>query len=79
MQIRPKTYLHFISLWRSLRDAIPPRHRGVSDEASPFLIYTAVMLLFLLLVLEVDAHRSELASLGFFSHDHSIPGPFLGP
>jgi hypothetical protein len=78
MQIRPKAYLHFISLWRSLRDAIPPHHDDV-PAASPSLIYTAVVLVFLLAILEIDAHRGELESLGLLGHDYPIPTSFLGP
>jgi hypothetical protein len=79
MQIRPKTYLHFISLWRSLRDAIPPRHDDVPAQASPSLLYTAVVLALLLAILEVDAHRGELESLGLLGHDYPISAAFLGP
>ena len=79
MQIRPNTYLHLMSLWRSLRDAIPPHSDGVPAEASPFLIYIAVVLMFLLAILEVDAHRGELESLGLLGGDYSIPAVFLSP
>ncbi len=79
MQIRPKTYLHFMSAWRSLRDAIPPRPDDLPAETSPSLIYTAVVLVFLLAILEVDAHRGELESLGLLGHGYPIPAAFLGP
>ncbi|APG14513.1 MULTISPECIES: hypothetical protein [Bradyrhizobium] len=79
MQIRPKTYLHFISLWRSLRDAIPPHHDDVPAETSPFLIYTAAVLMLLLAILELDAHRGELELLGLLGNDYPIPPAFLGP
>jgi hypothetical protein len=79
MQIRPKTYLHFISLWRSFRDSIAPHHRDARAEASPLLAYAAVVLAFLLALLEVDAHRGELESLGILGHDYSVPSTFLGP
>jgi hypothetical protein len=79
MQMRPKTYLHFISLWRSLRDAIPPHHDDVPAETSPSAMYTAVVLMFLLTILEMDAHRGELESLGLLGHDYPIPPAFLGP
>jgi hypothetical protein len=79
MQIRPKTYLHFISLWRTFRDAIPPHHGDVRAEASPSLIYIVVVLAFLLALLEVDAHRGELEALGILGHDYPIPPAFLGP
>jgi hypothetical protein len=79
MQIRPKAYLHLISLWRSLRDAIPPHHDDVPPEASPSLIYTAVVLAFLLAILEVDAHRGELESLGLVGSDYPIQAALLSP
>jgi hypothetical protein len=79
MQIRSKTYLHFLLLRRLLRDAIPPRHGDVSTEASPLLIYIAVVLVFLLAILEVDAHRGTLESLGFLAQDYSIPAVFVSP
>jgi hypothetical protein len=79
MQIRPKTYLHFISLWRPLRDAIPPHHDDVPAETSPSLIYAVVVLAFLLAILEADAHRGELESLGLLGHNYPIPPAFLGP
>jgi hypothetical protein len=79
MQIRPKTYLHLISLWRSLRDTISPHSVGVPSKASPSLVYTAVVLAFLLAVLEVDAHRGELESLGLLGSDCSTQTVFLGP
>lgn len=79
MQIRPKAYLHIISLWRSFRDSLRPHNPGVRVEASPFLIYAAVVLMLLLAVLEVDAHRGELESLGLLGHDYPIPAAFLSP
>jgi hypothetical protein len=79
MQIRPGTYLHFMSLWRSLRDAIPPHHDDVPCEASPFLIYAAVVLAFLLAILEVDAHRGELEWLGLLPIDYPILAALLSP
>ena len=79
MQIRPKAYLHFISLWRSFRDSIPPHQRDVRAEASPSLVYAVVVLASLLAVLEIDAHRGELESLGLSGHDYPIPAAFLSP
>jgi hypothetical protein len=79
MQIRSKTYLHFLLLRRLLRDAIPPRHGDVPNEVSPLLIYIAVVLVFLLAVLEVDAHRGALESLGLLGHDYAIPAVFVSP
>lgn len=79
MQIRPKTYLHLISLWRTFRDAISPHRDAVAARASPSLVYTAVVLALLLAILEVDAHRGELESLGLLGSDRTIQTVFLGP
>ena len=79
MQIRLKAYLHFISRWRSLRDAIPPHHSDVRRGASPCLIYAAVVLAFLLAILEVDAHRVELERMGLLGSDYSVQAAFLSP
>jgi hypothetical protein len=79
MQMRPKAYLHLISLWRSLRQAIPPHHRHVPAEASPSLVYAAIVLAFLLAILEVDTHRVELDALGLIASDYPVPTAFVSP
>ncbi|MHC2335404.1 hypothetical protein [Bradyrhizobium sp. USDA 4454] len=79
MQIRPKTYLHLTSLWRLLRNAISPRHERVPAKASPALIFTVIVLALLLAILEINAYRSELQSLGLVAGDQSIPTAFWGP
>jgi hypothetical protein len=79
VQIRPKTYLHLISLWRSLRDTISPHHDGAPAKTSPFLIYTALVLAMFVAILEVDAHRVELESLGLLGSDYPIEAAFLNP
>lgn len=79
MQMRPKTYLHFISQWRSLRDTISPHHDAVPAEASPSLIFTVVVLALFLAILEVDAHRAQLELLGLLGTDYAVQATFLGP
>jgi hypothetical protein len=79
MQIRPKTYLHLISLWRMLHNTISPYREGVPGQASPTLIYTAIVLALLLAVLEIDAHRTELQSLGLLASNQFVPAALLGP
>ena len=79
MQMRPKTYLHFISWWRSLRETISPHNGDVPANASPILIYAAVVLAFFLAILEIDAHRGKLESLALLGNDYPIPAAFSGP
>ncbi len=78
MHIRPKAYLHLIWLWRLLRDAIPPDRGEARARASPTLVYAAVVLAFLLAVLEIDAHRGLLEALGLLASDHALTA-FVGP
>ena len=75
----PRRICIFIWLWRSLRDAIRPHNDDVPAEASPFLIYIAVVLVFLLAILEVDAHRGRLESLGPLGRRLLYSGYFFEP
>ena len=79
MQIRPKAYLQFISLWRSFRDWMPPHDTSAPVETSPTLIYISVVLAFLLVMLEVDGHRGALEALGLLTDNFPVPSVFLGP
>ena len=79
MQIRPKTYLHFISLWRSFHKPISPHHDDVRAEASALLIYSVIVLVLLLAILEIDVHRGELESLGLLGRDYPLQAASFGP
>ncbi len=79
MQIRPKAYLHLISRWRSLRNSILPHHGDAPAETSPLLMYVAVVLVFLLVILEIDLHRGALETLGLLATDYPTPAAFMGP
>jgi hypothetical protein len=79
MQIRSKAYLQFMLLWRSICDWLPPHGRDGLTETSPALIYIAVVLTFLLAILEIDAHRAELQSAGLSANDYPVEAAFLSP
>ncbi|OKO76261.1 hypothetical protein [Bradyrhizobium sp. NAS96.2] len=79
MQIRPKAYLHLISLWRLLRNATSPSPERVPAKASPGLIFTAIVLALLLAILEISAHRDELQSLGLVAGDQFVAAALWGP
>jgi len=79
MQIRPRAYLQFISLWRSARAKRPPYHDTASRETSPSLIYAATVLAFLLAILEIDRHQGELEALGLLGRECPIQAVFLSP
>ena len=78
MQIRPWTYMQFTSLRRSLRLLLRPLDFGATAETSPLLIYVAVVLAFLFVVLESDAHQVELQSLGILTNNYPVPAALLG-
>jgi len=79
MQMQPWTHLRFTSLWRSLRHSMRPLDFWATAETSPLLIYIAVVLVLLLVVLEIDAHKVELESLGLPANNYPVPPPLLGP
>jgi hypothetical protein len=79
MQIRPWTYMQFTSLRRSLRLLLRPLDFGATAEASPLLIYIAVVVVLLLVVLEIDAHKIEPESLGLVANNYPVPPALLGP
>jgi len=46
---------------------MPPHDERAPAETSPSLIYIAVVLTFLLIILEIDDHRAELEALGLLT------------
>lgn len=79
MQIRSKAYLQFIWFWRSLRGFIPPRDDHAPARTSSPLLYTAVALVFLLAMLEIDRHRAELESIGLVRNGYVFDPTFVSP
>jgi hypothetical protein len=79
MQMRFRMYFHCISLWRSFRDWMSPHDERAPAETSPSLIYIGVVLTFLLIMLDIDDHRAEVAALGLLMDNFTIPAIFLGP
>ena len=79
MQIRSKTYLQFISVWRLLRDLIPPSDGDAPAGTSPSLLYAAVVLALLLTILEIDTHRGELEPTGLVQNNDAVEPIFMNP
>lgn len=55
MQIRSKAYAQVISQLRALHRLILPNEDPSAQEASPVLVFTAVILATLLAILEMDS------------------------
>jgi hypothetical protein len=70
MQMRSKAYLQMVSRLRALRVLVSSRE-AATQEASPLLVFVAVVLAMLLAMLEVDLHSIELQALGLTG------GPFV--
>jgi hypothetical protein len=79
MQIRSKAYLQFISVWRSLRDLMPPTDGDAPAGTSLSLLYAAVVLALLLTILEIDTHRGELEPTGLAKNNCAVEAIFMSP
>ncbi|HTG08808.1 MAG TPA: hypothetical protein VK635_32780 [Bradyrhizobium sp.] len=64
---------------RSFRDWMSPHDERAPAETSPSLIYIAVVLTFILIILEIDDHRAEVEALGLLTDNFPIPAVFLSP
>jgi hypothetical protein len=68
-----------VSFHRAARERVS-KHEGTTElSASPTLVFTAVTLVLILTILEIDLHRDELRELGFIFSDKDIEPSFLGP
>lgn len=79
MQFRSKTFEHFMSICRSVRDLVSPYDQNVPTPTSPSLAYAAAVLGLLLAILEVDIHQADLHLLGFMSERDLVDSNFLSP
>ena len=79
MQMRSKTYLHLMSLWRVLRRPASPHAYSAPARTSPSLLYTAVILALLLAILEIEQHRAALDSIGVVGNHFFVEPVFMGP
>ena len=79
MQIRSKAYLQFISVWRSLRDLIPPNDGDSPAGTSPSLLYAAVVLTLFLTMLEIDLHRAQLEPTGLARNTFAVESILMSP
>src|SRR3982750_387093 len=59
--------------WRSFRHLMRSLKGSACAETSPLLIHVAVVLAFLIVVLEIDAHRDELEFLGVLTNNYPVP------
>ena len=77
MQIRSKSPAQGFSLRRGIQSFIVPG-KGRA-EAHPLLVFSVVVLLALLAILEIDLHTAQLQAIGLLGHGTGIDPVFLSP
>lgn len=77
MQIRSKSPAQGFSLRRGIRSFVAPG-KG-RTEAHPLLVFSVVVLLALLAILEIDLHTAQLQAIGLLGHGTGIDPVFLSP
>ena len=75
MQIRSKSPAQGFSLRRGIQSFIAPG-KGRA-EAHPLLVFSVVVLLALLAILEIDLHTAQLQAIGLLGHGTGIDPVFL--
>lgn len=74
MQIRSKALPQSYSLRRSFQSSL-----ATSGSSHPMLIFSAVVLLALFAIVEIDLHSAQLQAIGLLGHGTGIDPAFLSP
>jgi len=78
MQVRSKAFVRIVSRLREAR-AVVIANSAASPEASPLLIFIAVVLALLLAILVVDLHRAEFQALWLLGDAFLVDAIFKSP
>ena len=78
MQIRSKALPQSFSLRRAFQSFTAPSRGGV-ERSHPLLLVTAVVLLTLFAIVEIDLHSAQLQAIGLLGHGVGIDPVFLSP
>ena len=66
-------------LWSNSRERRAAQRDAADTSASPFLIFSAVVLFSILSILMIDLHRDELRALGLVGGAERINPAFMSP
>ncbi|MBT1509855.1 hypothetical protein KIP88_05010 [Bradyrhizobium sp. SRL28] len=66
-------------LWSNFRERKAAQRDAADVPASPFLIFSAVVLFSILSILMIDLHRDELRALGLVGGAERINPVFMSP
>ena len=78
MQIQSKALPQSFSLRRSFQSFTAPRESR-AETSHPLLLVTAVVLLTLFAIVEIDLHSAQLQAIGLLGHGVGIDPVFLSP
>ncbi|MCP3400677.1 hypothetical protein [Bradyrhizobium sp. CCGB20] len=78
MKIQSKALPQSFSLRRSFQGFKAPGE-GRAEASHPLLIYSAVVLLALFAIVEIDLHSAQLQAIGLLGHGIGIDPVFLSP
>ncbi|MDA9423395.1 MULTISPECIES: hypothetical protein [Bradyrhizobium] len=78
MQIRSKSLPQSSSLRRGIQSLVAPAESR-TDTSHPLLVFSAVVLLALFAILEIDLHTAQLQAIGLLGHGTGIDPVFLSP
>jgi len=78
MQIQSKALPQSFSLRRSFQSFTAPR-QSRAETSHPLLLVTAVVLLTLFAIVEIDLHSAQLQAIGLLGHGVGIDPVFLSP
>ena len=78
MQIQSKALPQSFSLRRSFQSFTAPRESR-AETSHPLLLVTAVVLLTLFAIVEIDLHSAQLQAIGLLGHGAGIDPVFLSP
>jgi len=78
MQIQSKALPQSFSLRRSIRSFTGPGEDR-SETSHPLLVLSAVVLLALFAIVEIDLHAAQLQAIGLLGHATGIDPIFMSP
>ncbi len=78
MQIQSKELPRSSLLRRALRNLTGPPD-GRTETAHPLLVVSAMVLLTLLAIVEIDLHSAQLQAIGLLGHGTGIDPVFMSP
>lgn len=78
MQIQSKALPQSFSLRRSVQSLATPG-KGRTETSHPLLVFSAVVLLALFAIVEIDLHSAQLQAIGLLGHGTGIDLIFMSP